>query len=37
LGAHERIKFGIVFTDGTAAVFNINFEAPDDAHVGRNM
>jgi hypothetical protein len=30
-------KFGIVLIDGTTSVFNVNFEASDDAHIGRNM
>jgi hypothetical protein len=30
----KRIKFGIVFIDGIAAVSNINLEAPDDNSIG---
>jgi hypothetical protein len=35
MGAQKRVKFGIVFTDGSAAIANINFEAPDDDHIGQ--
>jgi hypothetical protein len=31
------LKFEIVFIYGNAAVSIINFEAPDDDHMGRNM
>jgi hypothetical protein len=31
------VKFGIVCIDGSAAVSNVNFEAPDDDHIGRNI
>jgi hypothetical protein len=34
---HKRVKFGIVFIGGSAEIFNITFEAPDDDHIGRNM
>jgi hypothetical protein len=37
MDAYEGVKFGIVHTDGSAAVSSINFKAPNDDHIGRNM
>lgn len=37
MGAYGRVKFGIVSTEGSAAVISINFEAYDGGHIGRNM
>jgi hypothetical protein len=31
------LQLGIIHTDLSVAVSNINFEAPDDDHISRNM
>jgi hypothetical protein len=35
MGAAKGVKFGTAFIEGNAAIFSINFEAPDDDHIGR--
>jgi hypothetical protein len=36
-GALTNLYFGTVYIDGSAALFNSNFEALDDDHIGGNM